>query len=183
MPGLLRLIPFRAACGLGLLTGAPRISVMVNSALHTQPADGLGAGRVTRFQLDPDGTVWVATEGGLSRLKNGHVATLTSKSGLPCNTVHWVIEDNDHSLWLYMPCGLTRIARSELDAWGADVDKEKDSRRTVQATVFDISDGVRTQASSGYYNPQVTKSLDGKLCSYVGTVSVLSILVTFRSTT
>jgi hypothetical protein len=39
----------------------------------------------------------------------------------------------------------------------------QDSRRTVQATVFDISDGVRTQASSGYYNPQVTKSLDGKL--------------------
>jgi signal transduction histidine kinase len=30
------------------------------------------------------------------------VATLTSKSGLPCDTVHWSIEDDAHSVWLYM---------------------------------------------------------------------------------
>ena len=53
-------------------------------------ADGLGEGRVNSLQLDRDGTSWAATEGGLSRLKNGHVATLTSKNGLPCDTVHWV---------------------------------------------------------------------------------------------
>ena len=30
-------------------------------------ADGLGAGVVSGFQLDRDGTLWAATEGGLSR--------------------------------------------------------------------------------------------------------------------
>ena len=83
-------------------------------------ADGLGEGRVTGLQLDRDGTLWAATEGGLSRVKNGRVATLTSKNGLPCDTVHWVMEDDDHSFWLYMACGLVRIARPELDAWAAD---------------------------------------------------------------
>src|SRR6266436_647939 len=39
-------------------------------------ADGLGQGRVNHLRLDQEGTLWAATEGGLSRLKNGHVATL-----------------------------------------------------------------------------------------------------------
>ena len=103
-------------------------------------ADGLGEGRVDDLQLDRDGTLWAATEGGLSRVKNGRVATLTSKNGLPCDTVHWVMEDDDHSFWLYMACGLVRIARPELDAWVAD------PKRTIQATVFDSSDGVRSHA-------------------------------------
>jgi ligand-binding sensor domain-containing protein len=126
-------------------------------------ADGLGAGRVGRFRFDSDGTIWVATEGGLSRLKNGRVATLTSKNGLPCGTVHWVIQDNDHSFWLYTPCGLVRIARSELDAWAAAVDQNKDTKPTIHATVFDSSDGVRSLASGGHFGPQVARSSDGRI--------------------
>jgi ligand-binding sensor domain-containing protein len=60
-------------------------------------ADGLGQGRVTGLQLDGDGTLWAATERGLSRVKNGRVATLAGKNGLPCDTVHWTMEDDDHS--------------------------------------------------------------------------------------
>ena len=30
------------------------------------------------------------------------------------------MEDDAHSFWLYMTCGLVRIARPELDAWAAD---------------------------------------------------------------
>jgi signal transduction histidine kinase/ligand-binding sensor domain-containing protein len=119
--------------------------------------DGLGEGRVENFQLDRDGTLWAATEGGLSRVKNGHVATLTTQNGLPCDTVHWTMEDNDHSFWLYMACGLVRIARSELDTW------VNDSRRTIQSTVFDSFAGVRNRALPGGYSPRVSKSADGKL--------------------
>ena len=109
-------------------------------------ADGLGNGSVSDLQLGSDGAVWAATEGGLSRVKDGRVTTLTSRNGLPCDAVHWVIEDNDHSFWLYMPCGLVRIARSELDAWVSD------SKRSVQTTVFDSSDGVRSRALAGRYS-------------------------------
>jgi signal transduction histidine kinase/ligand-binding sensor domain-containing protein len=121
-------------------------------------ADGLGQGRVGGFQLDGDGTLWAATEGGLSRLKDGRVGTLSSKNGLPCDTVHWVMEDNDHSFWLYTACGLVRIARTELNAWVAD------STRTIRDTVFDSSDGVRSHAAGpGGYSPHVAKTADGKL--------------------
>jgi signal transduction histidine kinase/ligand-binding sensor domain-containing protein len=126
-------------------------------------ANGLGDGTVSRFQFDPDGTGWAATEGGLSRLKNGRVATLTSKNGLPCDAVHWVIQDNDHAFWLFMACGLVRVTRSEIDAWAAAVDHDGDTGRTIQAFVLDNSDGVTSQAIPYYYRPQVTDSLDGKL--------------------
>jgi signal transduction histidine kinase/ligand-binding sensor domain-containing protein len=128
-------------------------------------ADGLGEGNVRGLHLDRDSTLWAATEGGLSRVKNGRVATLTSQNGLPCNAAHWVMEDDAHSLWVYMACGLIRIDRSELDAWAARVDKEIDRvpKYTTQVTVFDSSDGVRSHAALGGYNPHAGKSADGRL--------------------
>jgi signal transduction histidine kinase/ligand-binding sensor domain-containing protein len=126
-------------------------------------SDGLADGAVSEFGLEPDGTLWVATDGGLSRLKNGHFATLTSKNGLPCDGVHWIIEDDAHSTWLHMPCGLVRIPGSELDAWTAAADRGNDAQHTIHGTVFDSGDGVKSWAASGGIRPQVAKSSDGKL--------------------
>jgi len=121
-------------------------------------AEGLGAGRISSFRFDDDGALWISTEqGGLSQLKNGRIATVTSKNGLPCDTVNWVMEDDDHAFWLYTACGLLRIERSELDAWVAD------PKRTIQSTVFDSSDGVRTLAAGGHYNPVLAKTSDGRI--------------------
>jgi len=119
--------------------------------------DGLGEGRVANLQLDRDGTLWAATEGGLSRVKNGRGVTLASGNGLPCDAVNWAMEDDAHAFWLYMPCGLVHVARPELDAWVTD------SKRKIQVTVFDSSDGVRTRALAAGYSPQAVKAADGKL--------------------
>ena len=128
-------------------------------------ADGLGGGRVSGFQFDHDGTLWIATEGGLSRLKDGRIATLSSNSGLPCDRVHWVVEDNDGSFWLYMACGLARIMRPEINAWTAAVNgnKDKETRPAVRATLFEISDGVRVLSIPSYYSPNVAKTPDGRM--------------------
>jgi len=119
--------------------------------------DGLGAGRVWNLQLDHEGTLWVATEGGLSRVRDGRVATLTAKNGLPCDAVHGVIEDNVFSLWLYTACGLLRITSAELEAWVSN------PKRVVQTTTFSGADGIRAHALLSPYSPIVTKSQDGKL--------------------
>jgi signal transduction histidine kinase/ligand-binding sensor domain-containing protein len=118
-------------------------------------ADGLGEGRVTGLQLDGDGTLWAATEGGLSRVKNGHIATLNSKNGLPCDTVHGVVEDDDHSLWLHTGCGFVRITRPELDAW------VREPKRMIQVRVFDGSDGVSVYSLP--FSGRVAKSSDGRI--------------------
>jgi signal transduction histidine kinase/ligand-binding sensor domain-containing protein len=124
-------------------------------------AEGLGEGRVTTLQLDRDGTLWASTEGGLSQVKNGRVATLTDKNGLPCNTVRSTIEDDFHSLWLDMACGLVRIARRELEAWATHVDK--DPKRKIQMTVFENSDGFPSHLGDTGFTPLAAKSADGRL--------------------
>ena len=127
-------------------------------------ADGLGQPPVQHLQLDRDGALWAATQnGGLSRIKDGHVATLTSRNGLPCDGTNWTIDDDDSSLWLYMRCGLVRITRTEVDAWIAD------PKRRIATTVWDATDGVRLRSSAtSEYGPRVTKSADGKLWFVTG---------------
>ena len=118
--------------------------------------DGLGAGRVMGFQLDRDGTLWAATEGGLSRLKDGRIATLSSANGLPCDAVHWAVEV-DSFFWLYTACGLLRITRSELERWASN------PGQTIQFTAFGRADGVRSRALLTGYTPRVSQSADGRL--------------------
>ena len=122
-------------------------------------ADGLGKGPVAGLRLDRDGALWAATqEGGLSRIKDGRIATLTTKNGLPCDAIHWSIEDDDRSLWLYTGCGLVRITRSELDAWIAD------PMHKIETTIWNAADGLGLHGvSPAYFGPPVTKSTDGKL--------------------
>ena len=120
-------------------------------------ASGLGKGAVSDLRVDPDGTLWAATEGGVSRLKNGRVATLSSKNGLPCDVVNWTIEDDDHSLWLHTACGLVRISRSEANSW------ENDPNRSIRVMVFDTSDGVRSWTVGLRTSPKAGKSPDGRI--------------------
>ncbi len=128
------------------------------------PADGLAKGPVAGLRLHRDGSVWAATElGGLSRIKNGRLATLTTRNGLPCDTIHWTIEDDKRSLWMDTACGIVRIVSSELDAWIAD------PNRRVQTTLWDAADGVRLRtAAASSFGPTVAKSVDGKIWLLTG---------------
>jgi signal transduction histidine kinase/ligand-binding sensor domain-containing protein len=119
-------------------------------------ADGLGAGRVNSLRFGPRGALWVATENGLSRIKDDHVTTLTTRNGIPCDTVQWSMDDTDHFIWVYTACGLVRIPRPELDAWVDDPSK------SVQATLLDVSEGVRTHSYVSVVQ-DVTRASDGRI--------------------
>jgi len=125
--------------------------------------DGLGVGRVNDLRIESDGTLWITTEGGLSRLKNSRLVTLTRKNGLPCDRTHSSIEDDFHSVWVYSACGLLRISRGELDASAAAIERDKGTSAQIHPAVFDTSDGLRVRANAGGFSPHVTKSPDGRL--------------------
>jgi len=126
--------------------------------------EGLGAGSVTNLQVDKDGVLWAATDSGLSRMKNGRFGTIDRKSGLPCDQIHWMIRDDDGSFWLDTPCGLVRLARSEIDTWNLEVDDGRATDRVLHPRVFDNYDGVRVHEQAYRpYNPPITKSLDGRI--------------------
>jgi signal transduction histidine kinase/ligand-binding sensor domain-containing protein len=149
--------PLQGGLWLGFLKGGVAYFKAGQVLASYGAAEGIGSGRVNDLRFDPDGTLWAATAGGLSRLKNGHIATLSSRNGLPCDAVHSALEDDAHSFWLFTACGLVRIARSELDAWTAD------PKHMIKTAVFDSSDGIRSTADAGGYTPQAAKSADGKL--------------------
>ncbi|MFI4886912.1 MAG: two-component regulator propeller domain-containing protein [Steroidobacterales bacterium] len=120
-------------------------------------ANGLSGGHVTDLRLQ-NGALWVATMGGVSRIENGRIATLTRKNGLPCDPAMWTLEDNQHALWVYTACGLVRIARPQLDAWIAH------PVHRIEATVLGPQDGVRLRSTSaGPYAPRAAIGADGKI--------------------
>ena len=116
-----------------------------------------GSRRVFNLSRERDGALWVAAENGLSRIADGRVSTLATANGLPCNVVHWIIDDDVASYWLYTGCGLLRIARRELDAWAAD------PKRKIQLTLFDSADGIPPRGILLPWRPHVTKTPDGRI--------------------
>ena len=141
----------------GLLSGG--IAYFRTGEIRKLPLgdDSASTRKVLDISRDRDGSIWAATENGLSRITNGHVATLTTANGLPCDAVHWIIEDDLSSYWLYTRCGLLRVARTDLDAWKAD------PKRTIRPTIFDAEDGVRLVPILKGFRPAVTKPSDGKI--------------------
>ena len=112
---------------------------------------------VGSFHIDARGTLWAATTRGLARIKGGRVLILTSDNGLPCNTVHWMMQGEADSIWLYTACGLMRVVQSELDAWAAN------PKSTIHVAVLDSVDGVRSVQFHYGRSPIVAKAADGKL--------------------
>jgi signal transduction histidine kinase len=120
-------------------------------------SDGLAAGMITDLQLDKTGALWIAAEGGLSRLSGGKIMTLTSANGLACDRIHTLIQDDDEALWLNTACGLVRITRSDLSAWLAN------PRGQVKTKLFGPTDGMRVRTALAGYSRRSAKSADGRL--------------------
>jgi hypothetical protein len=53
-----------------------------------------------------DGTIWVANDGSLDRIKNGTVSSIRRADGLPGNQVAAMLEDHSGNLWVGVDDGL-----------------------------------------------------------------------------
>jgi signal transduction histidine kinase len=111
------------------------------------------------LRMGSDGVLWSASADGLTRMKNLRGTTLNSRNGLPCDFVHWSIEDDYGWLWMRMSCGLVRVARTELDAWVRDSSKRVAVQKFGRyAATTDDQFGAKF-----YYRPAVTKASDGRI--------------------
>jgi ligand-binding sensor domain-containing protein/signal transduction histidine kinase len=148
--------PSTGGLWLGFFQGG--VSYLENGQVRASFAEAQGLkGEVTSLFFDRKGALWVSTRAGLSRLKDGVVTTLSGRNGLPCDAVHWAIEDDVDSFWIYTACGLVRVAGAEMDAWA------RAPARTVPLTIYTELDGVPAHSDLGSYGPKVAKSADGRL--------------------
>jgi ligand-binding sensor domain-containing protein/signal transduction histidine kinase len=150
----------------GLWLGSPSGVVYVEQGRVRESyraKDGLGRDRVRDLRFDSHGALWASTDGGVSRIKDGRIATLGARNGLSCEGVDWSIDDDAGSTWLYTDCGLLRIARADIEAWAATADRGQGTEYQVHVTVMDASDGLAGSANVGTFSPHVAKGVDGRL--------------------
>src|SRR5262249_3361015 len=71
-------------------------------------ADGLSGNFVSAVLEDAEGSIWVATTGGLDRFRAYAATTLSSKQGLPARFVTSVLAARDGHVWIDTTDGLKR---------------------------------------------------------------------------
>ncbi|WP_353069163.1 two-component regulator propeller domain-containing protein [Tunturibacter empetritectus] len=99
-------------------------------------------GPVVEMAGDPDGAIWIVTkQEGMLRYKDNKARSLTSRSGLPCDSGFDIVNDHVGHHWLYMACGIVKIDDSELAHWWSD------PAYYVQTTVFGLLEGAQPRRS------------------------------------
>ena len=104
----------------------------------------------TKFPLNPggnpfnrqimsmaDGSVLAGSENGLVEWRQAKVHRMTTKNGLPCNSVISFIEDKENRWWLHTGCGVVQLPDSELERWRGNPEA------VIQTRVYDVLDGAR----------------------------------------
>jgi signal transduction histidine kinase/ligand-binding sensor domain-containing protein len=108
-----------------------------------------------------DGSVLAATEDGLVAVRQGKVQRMTTKNGLPCDTVIGFIEGKEERWWLYTGCGVVELSGSEFQKWWANPEA------VLQTRVYDVLEGAQPNTPS--FNPAAYSS-DGRIWFATGVV-------------
>ncbi len=74
--------------------------------------DGLGGNFIHALEIDPEGTLWAATDGGVSFLKNGTWQTITTREGLQDNNVFSMLFEKDGTRWFGTWTGLSKMPKA-----------------------------------------------------------------------
>lgn len=70
--------------------------------------DGLANNTIMSLEETADGTIWIASHGGISRLKNQNIINYSIQDGLPNNNVLDILIDNNGRLWFATFGGIAR---------------------------------------------------------------------------
>ena len=97
--------------------------------------EGLGSRVVRSLLRDSDGGLWVGTETGVARLRNGRVDSLMSRDGLPDDVVIALFEDREGGLWMgTYSGGVSRFKDTPFIGYGRKEGVADDFVRTVFET-------------------------------------------------
>jgi signal transduction histidine kinase/ligand-binding sensor domain-containing protein/DNA-binding response OmpR family regulator len=121
-------------------------------------ADGLGDDGVLSLHEDGSGTVWAGTYGGgLSRVKDDAIVTVSVRDGLYDSAVFAILEDSSGVLWMSSNKGVYNVSKADVDAFA----QHKTTR--VRSTGYSTADGMRGSESNGGSGSAAWRTTDGRL--------------------
>ncbi|MBL8208063.1 MAG: hypothetical protein JNM09_27770, partial [Blastocatellia bacterium] len=121
--------------------------------------DGLASNQVLSFYEDCAGSLWMGTNGGLCRFKDGKFATITAANGLYDNRAFQILsdtEDDSGDLWMSCNRGIYRASLRELN------DFAEGRLKSVTSFVYGAADGMINRECNGA-SPAGWKTHDGRL--------------------
>ena len=108
-----------------------------DSILHSYTKEsGLLSNVIFNTYTDAEGAIWIASNAGLSRIKNNIITNFEQCTGLSSDCPFDIIEDEQGYLWMPFPLGLMKAKKASLDDFA---DKKS---KTIDCRVFDKYDGV-----------------------------------------
>lgn len=141
---------------LGLLKGG---LVLHSNKQFFQFTNGLSSDAVCAIHRSGDGTLWLGTERGLNRMKDGAIFNFGVLAKTPLiEVINHLVEDDRGHLWLSLENGVCRVSISELNAFASG------TSTSVPYTLFDASDGIPDRATNGRKSqPASIKLRNGEL--------------------
>ena len=128
-----------------------RDSVFVKDPVLAQ----LKTDRIWAILPDKDG-LWLGTRGsGVIRIRKGRVSRLTTKQGLPGNSIYQILDGGDGSLWMSGSAGIFSVSRAELDAAAAG------RVGSVASSPWGLDEGVLSTQMNGGMHGAGFRSADG----------------------
>jgi ligand-binding sensor domain-containing protein/signal transduction histidine kinase len=121
------------------------------------PNEGLPHESVTSLHVDGGGALWVGTRGGLALARDSGFVAITRRHGLRSDNIFRVLSDHLGALWLTSNHGVSRVDRTQLEAFF------RGEAELVQPTNFDTADGMRSSEFSGEGQPGASRGPDGRL--------------------
>ena len=79
--------------------------------------DGLADNFVWAMRETSDGSMWIGTNAGLTRITGDRLVTYTTSDGLPANRVRALLEDREGSLWIGTSNGLVKSRGGTFEAY------------------------------------------------------------------
>jgi len=104
---------------------------------------------------DTDGTVWITTQSGITRFKNGNFQNISFRDGLPENSIFDILPDHEGYFWLPSNRGLIRAKKQELN------DYLDNKTNKINWQLYDDGDGMLNRQCVGARHPAIAP--DGRL--------------------
>ena len=112
---------------------------------------GLTNDRILAVYRDREGSIWLATEKGINRLRASLITTISTRDGLPNNDVYPILKTRDGSILIGVNGGVSRFRDGKIENTAVKFVKDPASNVAVQSLAEDSFGRIWIGAVGGLF--------------------------------